>query len=150
MGSVAPFKSHTQCSQQKKASIRMPFLIWGERWDLNPRQPEPQSGALPTELRPPRNRISILVSSLLLVNKIWYARQDSAPPAHISLLILRVARLNKLFAFGRPPAASYGVAAPIRRSFPLRARRLPSNPDKVHNLLKIWYARQDSNLLPSA
>ena len=72
----------------KKASIRMPFLIWGERWDLNPRQPEPQSGALPTELRPPRNRISILVSSLLLVNKIWYARQDSAPPAYRNLLSL--------------------------------------------------------------
>jgi hypothetical protein len=28
-------------------------LLWGERWDSNPRQPEPQSGALPTELRPP-------------------------------------------------------------------------------------------------
>ena len=27
--------------------------IWGERWDSNPRQPEPQSGALPAELRPP-------------------------------------------------------------------------------------------------
>ena len=27
---------------------------WGGRWDSNPRQPEPQSGALPTELRPPR------------------------------------------------------------------------------------------------
>ncbi len=27
--------------------------IWGERWDSNPRQPESQSGALPTELRPP-------------------------------------------------------------------------------------------------
>ena len=26
---------------------------WGERRDLNPRQPEPQSGALPTELRSP-------------------------------------------------------------------------------------------------
>ena len=26
---------------------------WGERWESNPRQPEPQSGALPTELRPP-------------------------------------------------------------------------------------------------
>ena len=26
---------------------------WGERWDSNPRQPESQSGALPTELRPP-------------------------------------------------------------------------------------------------
>ena len=26
---------------------------WGGRWDLNPRQPESQSGALPTELHPP-------------------------------------------------------------------------------------------------
>lgn len=29
-------------------------LNWGERWGLNPRPPEPQSGALPTELRSPR------------------------------------------------------------------------------------------------
>lgn len=28
-------------------------FIWGERRGLNPRHPEPQSGALPTELRPP-------------------------------------------------------------------------------------------------
>lgn len=26
---------------------------WGERWDSNPRQPESQSGALPTELLSP-------------------------------------------------------------------------------------------------
>jgi hypothetical protein len=26
---------------------------WGDRWGSNPRQPESQSGALPTELRPP-------------------------------------------------------------------------------------------------
>ena len=25
---------------------------WGDRWNSNPRRPEPQSGALPTELRP--------------------------------------------------------------------------------------------------
>jgi hypothetical protein len=28
--------------------------IWGDRRGLNPRQPESQSGALPTELRPPQ------------------------------------------------------------------------------------------------
>ncbi len=28
-------------------------LKWGGRWDSNPRQPVPQTGALPTELRPP-------------------------------------------------------------------------------------------------
>ena len=31
----------------------VPDFKWGGRWDSNPRQPEPQSGALPTELRPP-------------------------------------------------------------------------------------------------
>ncbi len=28
-------------------------ITWGERWDLNPRQPVPQTGALPTELHSP-------------------------------------------------------------------------------------------------
>ena len=28
--------------------------FWGERWGLNPRPPEPQPGALPTELRSPQ------------------------------------------------------------------------------------------------
>ena len=27
--------------------------IWVGRWDSNPRQPVPQTGALPTELHPP-------------------------------------------------------------------------------------------------
>ena len=27
---------------------------WGGLWDSNPRRPEPQSGALPTELKPPQ------------------------------------------------------------------------------------------------
>ncbi len=29
---------------------------WGDRWGSNPRQPESQSGALPTELRPPQKK----------------------------------------------------------------------------------------------
>ena len=28
-------------------------VLWGERWDSNPRRPVPQTGALPTELRSP-------------------------------------------------------------------------------------------------
>ncbi len=32
--------------------------IWGERWDSNPRRPESQSGALPTELRSPHSNSS--------------------------------------------------------------------------------------------
>ena len=45
---------------------------WGGRWDSNPRQPEPQSGALPTELRPPygassgdRTRDTLIKSQVL-------------------------------------------------------------------------------------
>ncbi|CAG9702015.1 hypothetical protein CNEO4_330003 [Clostridium neonatale] len=38
-------------------SIALPLgdipILWGERWDSNPRQPVPQTGALPTELRSP-------------------------------------------------------------------------------------------------
>ena len=30
---------------------------WGDRRGLNPRQPESQSGALPTELRPPQKKV---------------------------------------------------------------------------------------------
>ena len=29
------------------------YVVWGERWGLNPRHPGPQSGALPTELLTP-------------------------------------------------------------------------------------------------
>jgi hypothetical protein len=36
---------------------RIPRGKWGGRWDLNPRHSEPQSDALPTELRPPERRV---------------------------------------------------------------------------------------------
>ena len=41
----APKKNPRRCGAGK---------LWGERWDLNPRPPGPQPGALPTELLPPR------------------------------------------------------------------------------------------------
>ncbi len=37
----------------KNRSNDLLFEKWGGRWGLNPRPPESQSGALPTELRPP-------------------------------------------------------------------------------------------------
>ena len=37
----------------------------GERWDSNPRQPESQSGALPTELRSPYARLAGLEPATL-------------------------------------------------------------------------------------
>ena len=36
-----------------KGRRRRPFPVWGGIWGSNPRHPEPQSGALPTELIPP-------------------------------------------------------------------------------------------------
>ena len=33
--------------------MRIACVIWGGRWESNPQRPEPQSGALPVELRPP-------------------------------------------------------------------------------------------------
>ena len=42
---------------------------WGGRRGLNPRPPESQSGALPTELRPPLNR-----------NKLEVLRKMVRPP----------------------------------------------------------------------
>lgn len=44
---------------EKTADRRLPvdrlrFKSWGGRWVLNPRPPEPQSGALTPELHPPR------------------------------------------------------------------------------------------------
>jgi site-specific DNA recombinase len=42
---IKPFDLMAKCSETKK---------WGGRWGSNPRQPESQSGALPTELRPPQ------------------------------------------------------------------------------------------------
>lgn len=33
--------------------IGFSYINLGDRRDLNPRPPEPQTGALPTELRPP-------------------------------------------------------------------------------------------------
>src|SRR6266545_5928380 len=38
--------------------------LWGERRGLNPRQPGPQPGALPTELLPPKLRTSHIPARL--------------------------------------------------------------------------------------
>ena len=45
----------TKCHSQSVVPYQLGYIpmFWGGRWDLNPRQPEPQSGALPTELHPP-------------------------------------------------------------------------------------------------
>ena len=50
-----------QASLRKSCWAALDVLLkgisWGDRWGSNPRQPESQSGALPTELRPPLKRM---------------------------------------------------------------------------------------------
>ncbi len=49
-------------------SIALPLgdiPVWGERWDSNPRQPVPQTGALPTELRSPYLTTKIKIQLLI-------------------------------------------------------------------------------------
>ena len=49
----------TQCQNQNLVPYRLGYtpMIWGGRRDSNSRQPDPQSGALPTELLPPSFQI---------------------------------------------------------------------------------------------
>ena len=50
-----------------------PFLMWGGIWGSNPRHPEPQSGALPTELIPPSGTPrGIRTPDLLLRRQLLY------------------------------------------------------------------------------
>lgn len=48
-----PISPRPQTLQTKTPGSAWRFGIWGGRWGSNPRPQEPQSCALPTELRPP-------------------------------------------------------------------------------------------------
>src|ERR1700690_391912 len=65
-----------------RISVRIPEGKWGGRWDLNPRHSEPQSDALPTELRPPDRSV------------VYYQR------AFRSLSLRRVSLLSSPSAIG--------------------------------------------------
>ena len=62
----APKKNPRRCGAGK---------LWGERWDLNPRPPGPQPGALPTELLPPREdsytQVFFLLQAFFPHSFIW-------------------------------------------------------------------------------
>ena len=60
--SQSPVCYHYTTSQNaicKKAGAAGLFALWGGIWGSNPRHPEPQSGALPTELIPPNTIFSL-------------------------------------------------------------------------------------------
>ena len=44
---------------RKRPALPAFFVLWGGIWGSNPRHPEPQSGALPTELIPPSMNFSL-------------------------------------------------------------------------------------------
>ena len=57
-------KRRTNKFQEIFSSYKL--LNWeGERWDLNPRPLEPQSSALPTELRPPQQGTEVFGKSII-------------------------------------------------------------------------------------
>ena len=74
----APKKNPRRCGAGK---------LWGERWDLNPRPPGPQPGALPTELLPPRE------NSYKQVILVW---QAFFPQSFIWILSRKVTTLPKV------------------------------------------------------
>lgn len=93
-----------QTIKQKRQAIAWRFGIWGGRWESNPRHQEPQSCALPTELRPPY--------CICLCQSCQMARPAGLEPATIRLeggcsIQLSYGRLSickrrlKAFGFGR-------------------------------------------------
>src|SRR5437660_7185235 len=60
-------------------------LGWGGMWDLNPRLPEPQSGALPTELIPPQGTYLSYQGGVTGANPLTWRSADwrtgDRPPA---------------------------------------------------------------------
>lgn len=60
--------------------------LWGERWDLNPRPPGPQPGALPTELLPPREssyrQDLFFWQAFFSINVIWILSRKKTTLRH--------------------------------------------------------------------
>ena len=46
-------RNYDSAERMERGESEAQKIIWGGRWDLNPRRSEPQSDALPAELRPP-------------------------------------------------------------------------------------------------
>ena len=95
---------------------------WGERWESNPRQPEPQSGALPTELRPPYGvPLGIRTPGPRLRRALLY-------PAELKIHIVK----HFIVLLERVPGIEPGYSAWKADILPL-------------NYTRMWSGRRDSN-----
>ena len=99
-----------------------PILLWGGIWGSNPRHPEPQSGALPTELIPPYCPEPFGAGApggtrtpgLLLRRQLLY-------PAELLALIEQPSEMERVRGIGPPyPAWKAGI-------LPLNYTRKPVN-----------------------
>jgi hypothetical protein len=105
-------------------------MKWGGRWDSNPRRPESQSGALPTELRPPSSKpaASSHSSTLQFINLFQPAtltasasavsrpasRAQVARPAGLEPATLGLeGRCSIQLSYGRSPHLT--IALPVRQ-----------------------------------
>lgn len=78
----------------KKLTTRVSFLKWGERRGSNPRQPVPQTGALPTELLSPYDYWFLHTIKDKVKQKLLY-------PNYLSKKTLSHIKINHLFAILR-------------------------------------------------
>ena len=107
---------------------RMVWTIWGGRWDSNPRRPDPQSGALPTELRPPSAHYKPQVEHGAPGRTRTCNPRLSLPTTAFAALHLQVCGLDYLFAISgaarivsTDPLGTVGSLVPaeeIDRRFP--------------------------------
>ena len=109
----APKKNPRRCGAGK---------LWGERWDLNPRPPGPQPGALPTELLPPQKNpykqdkyfwqafFTLLRLWILSRKKTTLRQPPYGRPAAIFLTVVTAGLPS------RPPRSAWLFLCPFRAS----------------------------------
>ena len=72
------------------------FKSWGGRWGSNPRQPESQSGALPTELRPPLEEPESINIAWVGQALEWVVHKFTSTPPKCLRMIRPVNRIKLL------------------------------------------------------
>jgi hypothetical protein len=109
---------------------------WGGRWDSNPRRPESQSGALPTELRPP-------------LSTTRRSPQEGPPVAgrRVYTNSPRTLEVRDSGPTGGENGAPGGTRTPDHR---LRRPMLYPAELRARVSRTSWSGQQDSNLRPSA